>query len=122
MLCKHEVVGSIPSCSTRVLLQSGLSRPAGADGPTRGPRPVRTQRFATGLAGWRFASPPSGARGVLFDIVKSECVRPIGRGRAPGGAWRADPRTDGSTPPRDCGPGADDGKRDRLPSRTGSEA
>lgn len=86
MLCKHEVVGSIPSCSTmafamasplprRWLGVGGSSEPRHR--PPRLPEPVRIIRN----------SPPGSSRpahrspfglSVLFDIVKSECVRPSG--------------------------------------------
>ena len=78
VLCKHEVVGSIPSCSTIAsAVRGGRSRDR-QPGPPARRQPSATLKFATGLVGWRIAS-PFGRRGVFLDIVKSECVRPSGR-------------------------------------------
>ncbi len=87
VLCKHEVVGSIPSGSTSDRGRgSGIRGGVGpvdpiGDVPGASVRTIGIRRRALGL-GWRIVRLRGGrARGIaslLFDIVKSECVRSSG--------------------------------------------
>ena len=77
MLCKHEVVGSIPSCSTVL-----------SDGAMGSPEPSAS--FDIRHRPRRLAHRPPLA-GVLFDIVKSERVRPEGLAARPARACRRGP-------------------------------
>lgn len=131
MLCKHEVVGSIPSGSTSDRDQgSGIRDGVGpvdpiGDVPGASVRTTGICRRALGL-GRRIVRLRGGrARGIasqFFDIVKSECVRSSGSRAArrrgavePDGVSRFSLRSTRSGAGEWC---IGDGWLDRNPSRT----